>query len=134
MGGSRFLLPFGIGLCLALSPLAAQTREATIEGAASATPVPRVSPALAASLAQAISREIKPHWKAPQGSDADHLVTVLAWELNPDGSLKAKPIVVSQSGITDRNSTLAATHAAHTPWQGSREKFRVFFREARGGG
>ena len=65
----------------------------------------------AASLIQAISRKIKPHWNAPQGVDAEKLVTVLSFELNPDGSLKGTPRVVSQSGITDSNRPQAALHA-----------------------
>ena len=43
--------------------------------------------------------------------DAEKLVTVLRWELNPDGSLKGRPEVVSQSGITDSNRPQAALHA-----------------------
>jgi periplasmic protein TonB len=65
----------------------------------------------AASLIQAISREIKPHWNAPQGVDAEKLVTVLSFELNADGSLKGTPRVVSQSGINDSNRPQAELHA-----------------------
>jgi len=64
-----------------------------------------------ASLVQAISRQLKPHWSAPQGVDAERLVTVLAWELNPDGSLKGRPRVVTQSGINDSNRPQASLHA-----------------------
>jgi len=65
-----------------------------------------------ASLQQAINRQLKPHWSAPQGLDAEQLVTVLRWELNPDGSLKGTPQVVSQSGINDSNRPQAPVHAA----------------------
>jgi hypothetical protein len=65
----------------------------------------------AASLIQAISREIKPHWSAPQGVDAELLVTVLSFELNSDGSLKGRPRVVSQSGVTDSNRPQQQLHA-----------------------
>jgi outer membrane biosynthesis protein TonB len=65
----------------------------------------------AASLIQAISREIKPHWNAPQGVDAEKLVTVLSFNLNPDGSLNGTPRVVSQSGINDSNRPQAQLHA-----------------------
>jgi len=75
------------------------------------TPANTFGPAEAASLIQAISREIKPHWSAPQGVDAEKLVTVLSFELNPDGTLKGRPQVVSQSGITDSNRPQAALHA-----------------------
>lgn len=64
-----------------------------------------------ASLSQAINRQLKPHWSAPSGVDAELLITVLRWELNPDGTLKGRPQVVSQSGITDSNRPQAALHA-----------------------
>ena len=63
------------------------------------------------ALVGAISRQIKPHWAAPQGVDAEKLVTVLAWEMNPDGSLAGRPTVVSQSGLTDANRAQAQRHA-----------------------
>ena len=80
-------------------------------GAAQNPPAARVGPQVAASLAQAISRALKPRWNAPQGAEADQLVTVLAFDLNPDGSLAGKPRVVSQSGVTDANSAQKARHA-----------------------
>ena len=75
------------------------------------SPAATFGPAEAASLIQAISREIKPHWNAPQGVDAEKLVTVLSFELNPDGSLKGAPRVVSQSGVTDSNRPQQQLHA-----------------------
>lgn len=75
------------------------------------TPASKFGPAEAASLIQAISRQIKPHWSAPQGVDAEKLVTVLSFELNQDGSLKGTPRVVSQSGINDSNRPQASLHA-----------------------
>jgi hypothetical protein len=75
------------------------------------TPAATFGPAEQASLASAINRQLKPHWSAPQGADAELLVTVLAWELNPDGSLKGRPQVVSQSGINDSNRPQASLHA-----------------------
>ena len=75
------------------------------------TPAATFGAAEAASLIQAISREIKPHWNAPQGVDAEKLVTVLSFELNPDGTLKGSPRVVSQAGINDSNRPQAQLHA-----------------------
>jgi protein TonB len=75
------------------------------------SPAATFGAAEAASLIQAISREIKPHWNAPQGVDAVKLVTVLSFELNPDGSLKGTPRVVSQSGVTDSNRPQQQLHA-----------------------
>lgn len=74
-------------------------------------PAEKVGPLTAASLSSAISRQLRPHWTAPQGIDAEKLVTVLAWELNPDGSLKGRPQVVSQSGVTEANAPQKGRHA-----------------------
>ena len=75
------------------------------------TPAAAFGAAEQAALSQAINRQLKPHWSAPQGVDAEKLVTVLSWELNPDGSLKGRPQVVSQTGITDSNRPQASLHA-----------------------
>jgi protein TonB len=75
------------------------------------TPAATFGSAERASLEQAINRQLKPHWSAPQGVDAEQLITVLSWELNPDGTLKGRPQLVSQSGITDSNRPQAALHA-----------------------
>lgn len=75
------------------------------------TPAATFGAAEQASLSQAINRQLKPHWSAPSGADAEKLVTVLAWELNRDGSLAGRPRVVSQSGITDSNRPQADLHA-----------------------
>jgi protein TonB len=64
-----------------------------------------------ASLAQAIGRQLKPHWSSPQGADAELLVTVLAFDLNADGTLSGTPRVVRQEGITDANRAQASRHA-----------------------
>ena len=60
---------------------------------------------------QAISRQIKPHWTSPSGVDADQLVTILAFRLNPDGSLNGRPRVVSQSGVNASNAPQKDLHA-----------------------
>lgn len=75
------------------------------------TPAEAFGAAEQASLAQAINRQLKPHWAAPSGVDAELLVTVLSWRLKPDGSLDGRPVVVSQSGITDSNRPQAQLHA-----------------------
>lgn len=78
---------------------------------ANSPPAAAIGPAVQASLAGSISRQLKPHWLAPQGADADKLVTILAWNLNEDGSLAGKPRVVGQQGITDANRPQAQRHA-----------------------
>jgi hypothetical protein len=74
-------------------------------------PASQIGASAKASVVQQIIRQIKPHWSAPQGADADLLVTVLSFKLNPDGSLAGTPRVISQSGITDANRPQAKLHA-----------------------
>lgn len=74
-------------------------------------PAQAIGPAVQSALAGSISRQLKPHWAAPQGADADKLVTILSWSLNRDGSLAGPPQVVRQEGITDANRPQAARHA-----------------------
>ena len=62
-------------------------------------------------MSGAISRQLKPKWAAPQGADADKLVTILSWSLDRNGSIAAGPTVVRQEGITDANRAQAARHA-----------------------
>lgn len=75
------------------------------------SPATAFGPSEQAALSSAITRQLKPHWSAPSGVDADQLVTVLSWELNEDGSLRGRPRVVGQSGITDSNRPQADLHA-----------------------
>ena len=76
-----------------------------------APPAATVGPAVRSALAGAISRQLKPKWSAPQGVDAELLVTVLSWDLNPDGTLAGSPRVVRQDGITAANRAQAQRHA-----------------------
>lgn len=82
-----------------------------VAGAATTPPAAKAGPQVAASLSQAIARQLKPRWVAPQGAEADALVTILAWDLARDGSLAGRPRVVSQSGVTDANRAQQARHA-----------------------
>lgn len=74
------------------------------------TPAAAFGPAEAASLNSAIARQIKPHWNAPQGVDAELLVTLVRFRLNPDGSLAGRPTCVSQSGETPSNAAQKQLH------------------------
>lgn len=87
------------------------TPGASATGPATGQPAAAIGPAVRSALAGAISRQLKPRWVAPQGADAELLVTVLTWDLNPDGSLAGNPRVVRQEGITDANRAQAARHA-----------------------
>ena len=80
-------------------------------GKAAATAPAAITGPQRAALGAAILRQLKPHWTAPQGADAEQLVTVLEFYLNPDGTLAGEPRVVSQSGIDDSNRPQAARHA-----------------------
>ena len=99
-GGSRIGSDFLKGVPAASAP-----------GTAKTPPAATIGPEVKSSLASAISRQIKPRWAAPQGVDADKLVTILAWDLNPDGSLAGRPRVVDQQGITPANEAQAKRHA-----------------------
>ena len=80
-------------------------------GAAQTPPAARAGPQVAASLRQAIARQLVPHWKAPQGVEVEKITTYLSWDINRDGSLNGPPRVVRQEGITDANRAQAARHA-----------------------
>ena len=87
-------------------------RSATTAGSTSRTiTFAAIGPAVRSSLAGAISRQLKPKWAAPQGVDVDQLVTILAWDMNADGSLAGAPRVVRQEGIDDANRAQASRHA-----------------------
>jgi len=100
-GGSRLGADFLKGIAGGTTPGAS----------AKAPPAQALGPQVRAALSGAITRQLKPHWIAPQGADADQLVTVLAWDLNADGSLAGSPRVVSQAGIDDANRAQAQRHA-----------------------
>ena len=74
-------------------------------------PASQIGASAKASIGQALARQVKPHWTAPQGLDVDALVTLVDFDLNPDGSLKGRPRVRSQSGINESNRAQAARHA-----------------------
>ena len=84
---------------------------AQASGQSRTPPAQTIGPAVRSSLAGAISRQLKPKWAAPQGADADKLVTILSWSLNRDGSLAGRPTVVRQEGINDANRAQADRHA-----------------------
>jgi len=75
-------------------------------GSAAAT----VGPAQQASIAQAIIRQLKPHWSPPSGVDVEELVTVVRFRLNTDGSLDGTPEVLRTNGVTDANRAQVSRH------------------------
>lgn len=88
--------------------------KGTPGGTAKAPPGPppaaAVGPAVRSALAGAISRQLKPKWVAPQGAEAELLVTILTWDLNADGTLAGSPRLVRQEGITAANRAQAQRH------------------------
>jgi hypothetical protein len=85
-------------------------------------PSPRKAPAVAGDSAPVsamaaralnaeINRQLKPFWKAPTGADVELLVTIIAVDLNRDGSIASAPRVVSQSGDTASNRGQKQLHA-----------------------
>lgn len=65
----------------------------------------------AADLRSAITRQIKRNWTAPNGVEAELLVSVVSWKLNPDGTLKGRPTCrTNPSSITQANRPQAALH------------------------
>ena len=84
---------------------------ATSEGQSTLVPASQIGASVRSSLSSAIARELQPKWVAPQGAEAEQLVTILAFDLNPDGTLAGAPRVVRQDGLTDANRAQAPRHA-----------------------
>lgn len=92
--------------------------DSFLEGQGSSTstdetriPASEIGRSAQASIIQSIVRQLRPHWNAPEGVDADQLWTELAFDLNEDGSLKGRPRVIRQGGETDSNRPQKALHA-----------------------
>ncbi|HTN15474.1 MAG TPA: energy transducer TonB [Sphingomonadaceae bacterium] len=79
--------------------------------AAALVPASQIGAGVKASLFSQIAREIRPHWQPPSGADAEKLVTVIRFRLNPDGTLAGRPTVVTQRNVTDTNRPQAGRHA-----------------------
>lgn len=73
-------------------------------------PASAIGASAKASLLQSVLRQIKPHWSAPDGADADKLYTLVSFQLNEDGSLKGSPTCKPTQGVTDGNRPQAERH------------------------
>jgi hypothetical protein len=96
-------------------PRGATLGENFLEGASdqrgnAGSPAATFGAAERAALSSAITRELRPHWTAPSGVDVEQLVTVVAWQLNQDGSLRGQPRCLTQRGITESNRPQASLH------------------------
>jgi outer membrane biosynthesis protein TonB len=98
-GGSRINQDFLAGIPGSTTP-----------GTDKVSPGAKLAAVSAADVRSAISRQIKPHWIAPQGVDVEKLVTVIAFTLNPDGTLASRPTLLSQTGFTDANRAQRQRH------------------------
>lgn len=78
-------------------------------GTRDATPAAEIGPAVKSSIAAEIRRQLKPHWRAPSGADAELLRTELAIELARDGSVSDIRFL-RQTGVNDSNRAQAALH------------------------
>ncbi|MGB3167427.1 MAG: hypothetical protein WBA68_11700 [Alteraurantiacibacter sp.] len=74
------------------------------------TPAATFGPAEQASLASAITRQLRPHWSAPSGVDVEQLITVVRFRLNRDGSLRGQPDCIRQTGQTASNAPQVDLH------------------------
>lgn len=64
-----------------------------------------------AALSSAITRQLRRHWTAPAGADAELLRSEVRWSLNPDGSLRGRPRCTNiPSSVTASNRPQAALH------------------------
>jgi outer membrane biosynthesis protein TonB len=73
------------------------------------TPRAAAGPAVEASLAREVLRQLKPHWKAPTGADAEKLRTTLSISLTRDGAV-ASVRVIETTGVTDSNRGQVRLH------------------------
>jgi outer membrane biosynthesis protein TonB len=75
-----------------------------------ATPAAAIGPAQKSALDAEIRRQIKPYWKAPTGSDVEQLRTIVAVDLNRDGSISGSPEIVETTGQTASNRGQVQLH------------------------
>nr|WP_298930413.1 energy transducer TonB [uncultured Erythrobacter sp.] len=64
-----------------------------------------------AALASAITRQLRRHWTAPNGVEADKLISTVSWKLNENGSLSGTPTCrTDPASITPSNKPQAGLH------------------------
>ncbi|MBT0670888.1 TonB C-terminal domain-containing protein [Novosphingobium profundi] len=76
----------------------------------SGSPAATIGPREVSALGAAIRRQLKPHWQAPQGADAELLVTKVRFRLNRDGTLNGEPQILGTSGQTASNAAQVSRH------------------------
>jgi outer membrane biosynthesis protein TonB len=83
--------------------------DADSDSKSTTPPAATITPAVQASLAAAIRRQLKPHWNPPTGADSDQLRTELTIRLARDGTVTDIRFN-GQSGITASNRPQAPLH------------------------
>lgn len=74
-------------------------------------PAARFGSAERAALSSAITRQLRPHWTAPSGLEAELLISTVSWDLSPDGTLRGTPRCrTDPASITDSNRPQAGLH------------------------
>lgn len=74
-------------------------------------PAAKFGSAERAALSSAITRQLRPHWTAPSGVDAEMLVSTVSWDLNADGTLKGRPrCKTDPASVTASNQPQAGLH------------------------
>ena len=63
-----------------------------------------------ASLNSAIQRQLRPHWRSPQGVDVELLKTTVRIRLNRDGSLRDSPVCIVTTGVNAANAAQENIH------------------------
>ena len=99
-GASKFADAFNKGIPGAAGKAQSQAPAAAAFG-----------PQQQSALRAAIMRQLKPKWVAPQGFEAEKLVTQVRFSLDRQGRVVGEPVVVSQSGQTPANAAQVKRHA-----------------------
>jgi len=92
-----------------LNGLLAGLSDSDSNSRSTAPPAATVTPGVQSSLAAEVRRQLKPHWKAPTGADAELLRTELRISLARDGSVTNIEFL-RQTGVTPSNRTQAPLH------------------------
>ena len=95
-----------------LSGLLSGISERESESRATNPPAQTAGPAVQASLASEVRRQLKPHWKAPTGADVELLRTQVTVTLTPNGSVQSIGEVTT-SGQTASNRAQVKLHQEH---------------------
>lgn len=93
-----------------LAGLLSGISERDSESRATTPPAKKAGPAVQASLASEVRRQLKPHWKSPTGADVELLRTVVEVKLARDGSIVGTPRVLDQTGVNASNRSQAGLH------------------------